>query len=592
MIIGNPSAFYLLLGVPLILLLHFLRSRERRREVSSLFLWEGLPGDHQSKAARLRQHIDILLFLQLGILLALTFALAQPLVATPRRTVSALAIVIDASASMRSKTPSGMSRYQQAVEQAVAILDRYPADKTIIIQLSEHPRLLAHSDQSSNLASILRSSSPSWYADGTANGLPAMLESMGGINQFERIVVLSDQALAGLPPQAEMILFDDGDNVGISAFSVRQNPSGSGVSAFVEILNATDEFVDSRIRISDGENQTTVNLMLPPDEIHGYMIPFPNSRGSVFTAKLDHPDALAADNERSFALDRPIDVRVFWIGERNRFLTAALRASVPITDVDDMSAADLIIVNQQQAPSNVQGVVLLIQSGMDRVLTLGELRAAGDIVAGSPAHPLLRSVDAGNFRIGQISEAQFDVPVETLLETDGFPVLAEVNQPGRRLIFLMADLMHTNLPITVDFPILIRNLAHELVRIPAQLSFQSPEMGDFTSLRGRGAVLSLTDARGHAVHYSPSLLTFFPQQPGIYKLTTDRGTFAITVNAPAAETVLRGQMQPVAGHVEVTQEAKQSEHVYPLWPIPLALAMLLLLIEAWLHSGLPIRRPT
>jgi len=325
MIIQNPDAFYLLFGALLILLLHFLRSRERRREVSALFLWEGLSGDPQSKAARIRQHIDPLLLLQLSVLLALAFALTQPLLRVPQRSISRLAIVIDGSASMRSRTNSGASRYQEAVEGAVAALDRYPADETIIIQFSEHSQLSTHTDDPSVLKSILRSSSPTWYGDGTAEGLLMMFGSVGGVEQFDRIVVLSDRTLMGLPPQAEMMLFDEGDNIGITAFSVRQNPAQPGVSAFVEILNATEGFVNTQIRISDGENQTTLTLMLPPNAVDRYTIPFPNSRGSVFTATLDYPDDLDGDNKRYFALDRPIDVRVFWIGERNRYLTAALR---------------------------------------------------------------------------------------------------------------------------------------------------------------------------------------------------------------------------------------------------------------------------
>ncbi len=590
MIIQSPNAFYLLFGALLILLLHFLTSRERRREVSALFLWEGLPGDPQSKAARLRQHIDPLLLLQLGVLLALAFALTQPLLKIPQRSISRLAIVIDGSASMRSKMNGRASRYQEAVEEAVAALDRYPADETIIIQFSEHSQLLTHPDDRSELESILRSSSPTWYGDGTPEGLLTMFGSVGGVGQFDRIVVLSDQTLTGLPPQTEMMLFDEGDNVGITAFSVRQNPAELGVSAFVEILNATEGFVNTQIRISDGENQITLALMLPPNAVDQYTILFPNSRGSVFTATLDYPDAFDGDNRRYFALDRPIDVRVFWIGERNRYLTAALQASVPVTEVDDISAADLVIVNQWQVPSIVQGVVLLIQSSMDRVLTLGELREAGDIVVRSPDHPLLRSVDATNFRFRQIAEAQFEVPVETLLETDGFPVLAEYSDPPRRLIFLMADLMNTNLPITVDFPILIRNLANELVRIPAELSFKSPEVGGSISLQGRGIVRSLTDSQGQPAPYSSPLLTFSPQEPGIYTLTTDRGGFAISVSTPASETVLKGTSQLISEHTE----AKRSERLYPLWPILLGIAVLLLLIETCLHMGLhvPLRRST
>ena len=590
MIIQNPDAFYLLFAALLILLLHFLRARERRREVSALFLWEGLPGDPQSKAAHLRQHIDPLLLLQLGILLALAFALTQPSLRVSQRSIPRLAIVIDGSASMRSKTNSGASRYHEAVDEAVAVLDRYPADETIIIQFSEHSQLLAHQDSRSNLKSILRSSSPTWYADGTAEGLLTMFGSVGGVEQFDRIVVLSDQTLMGLPPKTENILLDEGDNVGITAFSVRQNPAESGVSAFVEILNATEVFVNTQIRVSDGENQTTLALMLPPNAIDRYTIPFPNSRGSVFTVTLDYPDDLDRDNKRYFALDRPIDVRIFWIGERNRYLTAALRASVPVTEVDDISSADLVIVNQRQVPSIEQGVVLLIQSAMDGVLTLGEFRKAGDIVAISPNDPLLRSVNASNFRISQITESQFEVPVETLLETDGYPVLAEYSDPRRRFIFLMTDLMKTNLPVTVDFPILVRNLANDLVRIPAELSFQSPEVGGFISLQGRGAVRSLMDSRDQPVPYSEPLQTFYPHEPGIYTLTTTRGAFAITVNTPASETVLKGTSQLISGHTA----AGQAERLYPLWPILIGIAVLLLVTETYLHMGLemPFRSST
>jgi hypothetical protein len=584
----NPAAFYLFFAALLILLLHFLRSRERRRDVSALFLWEGLPGDPQSKAAQLRQQFDPLLLLQLGVLAALTLALTQPMLPISQRSISGLAIVIDGSASMRTQGDAGSTRYQEAIEEAIASLTEYPADKTILIQLSQHPQLLAHPNETSDLGAILRASSPTWYEDGTAEGLLTMLGSVGGAGQFERIVVLSDHPMAGLPPQAELLLFDDGDNVGITAFSVRQDVTDYGMSAFVEVVNDTAGYIDTQIRISDGENQTTLTLMLPPDSIEQYTIPFPNSRGSVFTATLDHADALVADNHRFFALDRPIDVRIYWIGERNRYLLAALRASAPVTEVADITLADLVIVNQTQVPSIDHGVVLLIQSGMDGVLTLGELKEAGDIIASSQTHPLLQSIEADDFRIRQISQAQFEVPYELLLESNGSPVLVEVTDPSRRLFFLLADLMNTNLPVTVDFPILIRNLANELVRIPAELSYQSPEVGDFIQLQGRGVIQSLTNAEDRPIAYSQTLQTFTPPEPGIYTLRTDKGAFALTVNVPASETSLKTEALLTSTYTAT----EQSERLYPLWRILLAVAVLLLLIEIILHLGLnvPIRR--
>jgi len=156
------------------------------------------------------------------------------------------------------------------------------------------------------------------------------------------------------------------------------------------------------------------------------------------------------------------------------------------------------------------------------------------------------------------------------------------------ILRVMANLMDTNLPITVDFPILIRNLANELVRIPAELSFEAPEVGDFITLQGRGIIQSLTDSHDQPISYSQALSTFTPLEPGIYTLRTDKGAFALTVNVPASETVLRTDVPPNT----LSAATERSERLYSLWPILLAIAVLLLLIEIVLHLGLttPLRR--
>ena len=112
----NPAAFYILFASLLILVLHFLRSRERQREVSALFLWEVLPGDPQSRAAQIRQQVDPLLLLQLAIFLVLVTALAQPAWRMRTASLSGLAIVLDGSASMRTATEDGSTRYEHAMD--------------------------------------------------------------------------------------------------------------------------------------------------------------------------------------------------------------------------------------------------------------------------------------------------------------------------------------------------------------------------------------------------------------------------------------------------------------------------------------------
>jgi hypothetical protein len=144
--------------------------------------------------------------------------------------------------------------------------------------------------------------------------------------------------------------------------------------------------------------------------------------------------------------------------------------------------------------------------------------------------------------------------------------------------------------VTVDFPIFVRNLLHELVRIPSGLVFEAPEVGDFISLQGRGHVQSLTSPGGQSIPYSEALLTFCPQEPGVYALSTDRGTFALAVSAPASETALTETAQAALTRIE----GEASEQLHPLWPMLLAVAAVLLLAEILLYArpNVPIRRST
>jgi len=182
----NPAAFYLLLASLLLLALHFLRARERQRDVSALFLWEGLPGDPQSRAAQIRQQVDPLLLLQLAILLALVTALAQPTWRIRTASLSGLAIVLDGSASMQTATEDGSTRYEHAVNVARSLLDQFPSTTTAAIQLSSRPTILARPGlEHTDLHDAILHSEPTWYGDGTAAALLSLLGSIGGTSRFQ-----------------------------------------------------------------------------------------------------------------------------------------------------------------------------------------------------------------------------------------------------------------------------------------------------------------------------------------------------------------------------------------------------------------------
>lgn len=580
----SPAAFYLLLASLLILVLHFLRARERQREVSALFLWEGLPGDPQSRAAQIRQHVDPLLLLQLAILLVLVTALAQPAWRMRTASLSGLAIVLDGSASMRTTTEDGSTRYEHAVDEARSLLERYPSTTTAAIQLSSRPAILARPGlEHADLQDAVLHSEPTWYGDGTTAVLLSLLGSIGGPSRFQRVVLLSDHPFSDMPDSFETILVDGGNNLALTGFSVRENPEEEGVTAFVTALNDTDAYQDVTIRIDDRENQTTLSTLMAPDSAERFVIPFPNSRGSLFTASLEPEDDFAADNRRFFSLDRSIDVRVHWLGSENRYLMAALRSVAPLTLVDAPEDADLTVVHGARAPASQAGTVLLVHAGIEGLLTQGETLPTNRIEVLRPDHSLLNGVEPSNFRVREAPTASLPPSAEVVLAADGVPLLATYTDENRTVFYLAPNILETNLPITIDFPLLIRNIVAGLVRLPAPLSYRSAEVGEPISLAGRGAVEALYDTHEEPIPLPDALSMLRPASPGFHTLITDRGAFAIAVNVPTEESSL-----PLASpeQIDTVDDVGQSAvRFLPLWPAAAGLAIVLLLAEAYLHSG-------
>lgn len=118
------------IAVPSLIILYFLKLRRRDLEVSTTLLWKKAVQDLQANAPFQRLRKNLLLFLQLLILAAVLFALAQPVIKGQTLSGERFVILIDRSASMMSEDidpPSGagapLSRLDEAKKQAIALVD-------------------------------------------------------------------------------------------------------------------------------------------------------------------------------------------------------------------------------------------------------------------------------------------------------------------------------------------------------------------------------------------------------------------------------------------------------------------------------------
>src|ERR1700716_2698944 len=90
-----------LVGLPAIFLLYLIRSRYRREQVASVLLWRGVPRDLLAHRDWRRPRWELLLIVQLLAALAAALALGRLGIQGPPN--RSLAIVLDASASMRAQ---------------------------------------------------------------------------------------------------------------------------------------------------------------------------------------------------------------------------------------------------------------------------------------------------------------------------------------------------------------------------------------------------------------------------------------------------------------------------------------------------------
>lgn len=134
MILGNPYGLFALLGIPAVLLIHFLQRKAQIVPISTLFLLEKTQRESTTGRRFDRLTNSLSLWLQLLLVLLLTWLLVDPRFST-KAVTRQVAVVIDSSASLsvfKEKAKDSLSRHLNK-------LSRGPAQLQISL-LSSDPR--------------------------------------------------------------------------------------------------------------------------------------------------------------------------------------------------------------------------------------------------------------------------------------------------------------------------------------------------------------------------------------------------------------------------------------------------------------------
>jgi hypothetical protein len=532
-----------------VLALYLLRRREREQPVSALFLWEQIPPDRATRLERMFARVDLLLLLQLLAVALFAFGLAHPLLRVSR-TAGAVAIVLDGSASM---TAAGRT------DEALAEARRLIADSAgpwAIVTWADPPQVLVPRTANRDEAlSLLGSYRP------TLGGRPPLGHALALLpSGFGRTVVLTDDPPPD--PGVEIVALPARDNLAIVAFAARLAPDGTGYEALVRVRNDTERYHDVQVALDTGVATYLGSRLLAPGSEDLFVFQVGLVQTALRAELLPH-DGFPWDNVRYYAFEGAAAVRVRWLGEEDRYLWAALQAALPVERVSS-GTWDLTVAVRTDLPVSPAGPVLLVGAGSPEA-ALGGVQTAGAVRG--DASPLLRHVVPEDLRVSVVHPVELPSHAVVDLWAGDAPVLARWEGDAGRRVLLALDLARSNLPVAVDFPILLRNVVTWLLPYQPRPTLA---VGEAIELPPGTEVLT---AGG------PVSGVWIPDRPGLYELRGEKRE-AVAVNVPYDESL--------PGRAATSSEAPRTTTLADLtaWPW-LALAAFLVLVAEW---GLAVRR--
>ena len=321
-----PLALLGLLILPLIILLHILRTRREPLLISSLRLWEGL---QQKKQGVLPRYIpcSLMLILQLCIAGALALGLARPvlsfLLTRPQHTI----FIIDTTTSMLAEDAGQLTnnrRFDVARQIVQTQIQEMGEDDTFaVISLNRRPEIVLTGEAQQKAQALLALDNLSPGATGL--DLPTALTLANGLIQPERqnqIIVLTDGNYLvdadTLPPMQIPVTWQfiptqpQTSNQALLGFSAQTWPDGR-YRLFVRVVNYGDTPVARTLRLSANEQIVQESsLELEPQSEVAKAWTLPDSAQTV-TVEIVEPDVFPLDNRAELLLTGTANYRVLLI---------------------------------------------------------------------------------------------------------------------------------------------------------------------------------------------------------------------------------------------------------------------------------------
>ncbi|MCR5608623.1 MAG: VWA domain-containing protein [Lachnospiraceae bacterium] len=544
--------FLLLLLIPFIIILYILKQKSVDFKVASLYLWKEAFKNNTATKPFQKFKNNLLMYLQIITIIALVLAVATPLLKDVQAVKSQMIVVIDTSASMQRMYDKDNTRLEKAKETAINYIEELNGKSEItVVEMDKAANMVISEERElSKIKKAIKDLSQTNYPGkpGVANNL---LETLRSQNEETLITIFSDTA-----PQIEgkNIMFVDmkSDYLGNAyVANVNHTETENGYNVLVEVVNEAKDKLSTDINLYGSKGLLKVeSVTLEPNK--GAYVMFENVENAdkYFYAEINEKDSLNIDNIRYDIISNNKTLKTMLVTKQNVFIEKALTTcgNLEVYKTDDVNAIDDeydLFVFDGIVPDKLpeQGSILFFNCTMDGIMD-GTYNEKGGIV-GVVASEYTKYVE--NYSFGVNSYYNYNLPKWAM------PIMVKGNETigfagdydGRSIAAIGFDLHSSQLPLELEFPILMTQLLERLSA--AELVLDSNiEASEPVSINGKlnGDKIFVKDYLNNKnlkkfdsgrVYYSDT------DNMGIYEVSqvADEKTFKdyFSVNFPVSESV-------------------------------------------------------
>ncbi len=599
-----PYAFSFLALLPVLVLFYLLKRKRVVRLVSSTLLWQKFLADHQASAPFQKLRHNWLLILQLLLLVLAILALSRPYLPGHATRSPLLVLILDGSASMQS-TDEVPSRFEKAQSQALAWIDGL-GDHDQMVILFAGANTEVKQSATGNKSLLRRAIESCRVTDAPTRLIDALklAETLTRDIKESEVHLFSDGAVPKVDAfenKALPLVFhrvgQGNNNAGIVTLDVRANPENPGERAvYVSLINFSSNSIPGELELRLDQQVLEVKaLNLVPGDSSRHVFLAPQARDGIFNVRWTGKDDLAADNQASIVSLLPRPVRISLLTRGNRFLQKAL-ATVPnaqLTVAADLGAetapADVVVLDDV-APSRWPASNLLaFHVANTNWIELAGIVTAPPIVFWRNTHPLLRYVSFDDVQIRETLGARAPGWAVPIVESQQTPLILAGETRRQRLVWVGFDVLQSNWPLRISFPIFIANAIEWLngtsVRARQQMIHAGEAFRTILDAPVDSAKIVLPDQTEKVLSIpagTREIVFGETARQGVYRLRAGTNDVAFCVNLlDSAESNIRPHDQIALGKYARVGSTTLKRANIEIWRWIAGAAIAVLMIEWW-----------